>query len=25
MITLAYSFKSTLKDKMLENKFNAEY
>jgi len=25
MITLAYSFKSALKDKMLENKFNAEY
>lgn len=25
MVTLAYSFKSTLKDKMLENKFNAEY
>ena len=25
MITLAYSFKSVLKDKMLENKFNAEY
>jgi outer membrane receptor protein involved in Fe transport len=25
MITLAYSFKSSLKDKMLENKFNAEY
>ena len=25
MITLAYSFKSILKDKMLENKFNAEY
>ena len=25
MITLAYSFKATLKDKMLENKFNAEY
>jgi outer membrane receptor protein involved in Fe transport len=25
MITLAYSFKTSLKDKMLENKFNAEY
>ena len=25
MITLAYSFKAALKDKMLENKFNAEY
>lgn len=25
MVTLAYSFKTTLKDKMLENKFNAEY
>ena len=25
MITLAYSFKTVLKDKMLENKFNAEY
>ena len=25
MVTLAYSFKSALKDKMLENKFNAEY
>ena len=25
MLTLAYSFKSALKDKMLENKFNAEY
>jgi len=25
MITLAYSFKTALKDKMLENKFNAEY
>lgn len=25
MITLAYSFKTALKEKMLENKFNAEY
>lgn len=25
MITLAYSFKTSIKDKMLENKFNAEY
>lgn len=25
MVTLAYSFKAGLKDKMLENKFNAEY
>jgi outer membrane receptor protein involved in Fe transport len=25
MITIAYSFKAALKDKMLENKFNAEY
>ncbi len=25
MVTLAYSFKSTLKEKMLENKFGAEY